>query len=110
MRVGPISGSCCRVDFHRCLIACLTQPGKADYLQELKQLFLALKLGDVIQFVTGSAEFTQIYLVSDVVASFVSTQKEPEKQAKKFKKGVAMEVGSEYGARPQFRGSLGFAG
>ncbi len=86
MRVGLISGSCCRVDFHRCLIASLTQPGKADYLQELKQLFLALKLGDVIQFVTGSAEFTQIYLVSDVVASFVSTQKEPEKQAKKFKK------------------------
>jgi hypothetical protein len=67
-------------------------------------------LGDVIQFVPGSAEITQIYLVSDVVASFVSTQKEPEKQAKKFKKEVAMEVGSEYGARPQFRGSLGFAG
>ncbi len=64
----------------------------------------------MIQFVTGSAEFTQIYLVSDVVASFVSTQKEPEKQAKKFKKRVAMGVGSEYGARPQIRGSLGFAG
>jgi hypothetical protein len=33
-----------------------------------------------------------------------------KKQAKKFKKGVAMGVGSAYGARPQFRGSLGFAG
>ena len=33
-----------------------------------------------------------------------------EKQGKKFKKGVAMEVESEYVARPQFRGSLGFAG
>jgi len=44
------------------------------------------------------------------VASFVSTQKEPEKQAKKFKKGVAMGMWSEYGARPQFRGSIGFAG
>ncbi|SVB11302.1 uncharacterized protein METZ01_LOCUS164156, partial [marine metagenome] len=32
------------------------------------------------------------------------------KQAKKFKKGVAMAVWSEYGARPQFRGSIGFAG
>jgi hypothetical protein len=38
------------------------------------------------------------------------TQKEPEKQAKKFKKEVAMGVGSAYSARPQFRGSLGFAG
>lgn len=36
--------------------------------------------------------------------------KGPEKQAKKFKKGVAMGVGNAYGARPQFRGSLGFAG
>jgi|TARA_B100001105_G_C22397594_1_gene447547 hypothetical protein len=44
------------------------------------------------------------------VASFVSTQKEPEKQAKKFKKGVAMGMWSEYGARPQFRGGIGFAG
>jgi len=33
-----------------------------------------------------------------------------KKQAKKFKKGVAMGVGSAYGAQPQFRGSLGFAG
>jgi len=36
--------------------------------------------------------------------------KQLEKQGKKFKKGVAMEVESEYVARPQFRGSLGFAG
>ena len=36
--------------------------------------------------------------------------KGPEKQAKKFKKRVAMGVRSEYVARPQFRGSLGFAG
>ena len=38
-----------------------------------------------------------------------NSTKVTEKQAKKFKKGVAMEVGSEYGARPQFRGSLDFA-
>jgi hypothetical protein len=33
-----------------------------------------------------------------------------EIQSKKFEKGVAMGVGSEYRARPQIRGDLGFAG
>ena len=81
----------------RGLIVGSTQPGKADYLQELKQLVLDLKLSDVIRFVPGTDDISQIYAVSDVV---VSSSIKPESFGRTAVEAMAMNtpvVGTNHG-------------
>jgi len=79
------------------LIAGSAQPDKADYLQELKQLVLDLRLSDVIRFVPGTDEIAQIYAVSDVV---VSSSIKPESFGRTAVEAMAMNkpvVGTNHG-------------
>ena len=81
----------------RGLIVGSAQPGKAHYLQELRQLVSDLKLGDVIRFVPGTDGIAQIYAVSDVV---VSSSIKPESFGRTAVEAMAMNtpvVGTNHG-------------
>ena len=81
----------------RGLIVGSAQPGKENYLRELRQLVKDLNLSDVIRFVPGTEEIGQIYALSDVV---VSSSIKPESFGRTAVEDMAMktpEVGTNHG-------------